>query len=157
VSNTCTFDFDTISSEFETICGQLACLLLSWHCFPTHGPSLRPTRVFCFAFPFYAEDISCDCNLYVNGLYYDVTYQYLNYPASFGGSCTDAKAMDSYETLVFPGFEKQLALGRSSCDVMGEVSQASGENKVGTSASVRGALSFVVMMLSVATAATSSM
>jgi hypothetical protein len=135
ISNTCTFDFDSINADFETLCGQL-------------GGN------------FYAEDISLDCRVYLAGQYYDVTYNYLNFPACFGGSCTDAEAMGTYENLVFPAFEKQLALQGVTCDAMGENgsgqgSQSSGQ--VNRSASVRGALSFVVLIISVVTTVSSNM
>jgi hypothetical protein len=98
-AKSCTFDFSTISSNFESVCTNL-------------GGN------------FYAEDISSACKVSISGTTYSVTYNYLNFPACLGGNCTDTEAMEFYDMSVFPAFEQSLASQGFNCDVSGESASA---------------------------------
>ena len=141
VEDSCTFDFSSTSAELESDCNAVG------------GD-------------FYEEDVSLACSIYVSGTRYDVEYFFLNYPACFASICTEAEAMDYYDTVLFPNFESQLATQGFICNVMGEeepveTSQTSdnsnNDKNVGTSDGVRRALSLIVASLSVVAAATSYM
>jgi hypothetical protein len=110
-SKSCTFDFSTISSNFESVCTELGGI-------------------------FYEEDVTLACKFSEYGQSFRLTYYAKNYPACFGGNCTDAEAMEYYDTIALPEISQQLASQGATCDVSGE------------SAGVRSALRVTVVILS---------
>lgn len=120
-SKECSFDFSTISAEYESLC--------------TNAGGV-----------FYEEDVKWDCKVTASGKTYEVTYNFQNYGTCLGGNCTDAEAMDFFDESVFPSFESSLASQGFICEVSGEGDGQS--NATGTSASVRSVLNAAVVIFS---------
>lgn len=125
-TRSCTFDFSTISSNFAKLCTNA-------------GGN------------FYEEDVKWNCKVNADGTTYKLTYNYLNYAACLGGNCTDAEAMESFEEYVFPAFEASLASQGFICDVSGENDVSTESDVAAESASVRGIVNVVVVILSAST------
>jgi hypothetical protein len=111
VSSSCTYDFHTTNSNYQNACIN-------------NGGN------------FYEEDVLGACKIPFDGQTYKVTYNFKNQPWCFGSSCTDAEAMEYYDTILFPGFEQTLGSQGATCDISGE------------SASARIALSVTVVVVS---------
>jgi hypothetical protein len=88
----CTFDFATISADFERVCSE-------------EGGQ------------FQVQDVTWDCNVTLSGKKYNADYFFLNYPACVGASCNASEVEDSFENEVFPAFEQVLATQGFQCQV----------------------------------------
>jgi hypothetical protein len=108
-SDSCAFDFSNISADFESLCTNLG------------GK-------------FYEENIEWDCEVSVSGQFYNVTYNYLNYPSCLGGSCTVAEAMEFYDTNVLPAFQQGLANQGLNCDLTSESNPIGSPKSIPTNA-----------------------
>jgi hypothetical protein len=91
-ASSCTFDFATISADFERVCVE-------------EGGQ------------FQVKDVTWDCKVTLSGKRYNADYFYLNFPACSGASCNASEVEDSFENELFPALEQVLATQGFQCQV----------------------------------------